>query len=437
MTLNNTLIRRIGATALALLLLIYVAYQVYLSQYTGLDTETAMYSTVSQTIDTTGFIVRNEQVITSEVDGVLNYTVDNGERTATKGVIADIYPTEEDAAAHNRIARIEDELNRLSVLENPTDIMTSNPKLIGGQISDKVTDILTSIRKGNIDDVSDQKNNLQLLLGQKQLLTGVETAEDYAAYENALRTERVKLIYSSSKSIGTVESPASGYFIQEIDGYENAVDIEQIKSLTPDDIRTLLEEEPTDEIPENVLGKVAKDFKWYVVCLIDENEYVRLDRTTNVTIEMPFASVEEIPAEIIDITLDKESGGAALIIECSYMNSDLASARKEPLRINISEHSGVLVNEKAIHFSDVTVVETDEDGNETETVYENVRGVYVKYGTRLRFVQVFSDATVNGYAICKTTLSTEEREQLVTDRTIRMYDEVVVGGSDLYDGKIL
>ena len=119
------------------------------------------------------------------------------------------------------------------------------------------------------------------------------------------------------------------------------------------------------------------------------------------------------------------------------MNADLASTRKEPLRINISEHSGVLVNEKAIHFNDVVVSETDADGNETETVYENVKGVYIKYGSRIRFVQVFSDATVNGYAICKTTLTTAEREQLVTGRTIEMYDEVVLGGTDLYDGKII
>ena len=95
------------------------------------------------------------------------------------------------------------------------------------------------------------------------------------------------------------------------------------------------------------------------------------------------------------------------------------------------------MDEKAIRFSDVTAYETDEDGNEIEVVYEDVMGVYVKYGSRLRFVQVFSDATVNGYAICKTTLSTAEREQLVTSRTIQMYDEVVTGGTDLYDGKII
>ena len=98
---------------------------------------------------------------------------------------------------------------------------------------------------------------------------------------------------------------------------------------------------------------------------------------------------------------------------------------------------GVLVPEDAIHFADVVAHETDAEGNEVDVTYENVRGVYVKSGSRIRFVQIFSDATINGYAICKVSLSTEEREQLVTGTTIQLYDEVIVEGTDLYDGKML
>ncbi len=435
--MGNSVIRRIGATVVAVLLLVYVAYQFYLARYTGVDTETAMYSTVSESIDTTAFIVRSEHVVKSGVKGILNYTVDNGERTAAGGVIARVYPSEEDASARNRIERIDDELTRLAVLENPGEIVTSNSKLIGGQVSDKITSMLTSMRKGAIDDVEQQKNDLQLLLSQKQIITGVESASEYTKHLDALRAERNELLASSAAHNGIVKAPAAGYFIQSLDGYEDAVDVEYVTSLSVQDINTLINEDSAKETSGRVLGKIAKDFKWYVVCVIDENDYVRLDRTTDITLEMPFATAEKIPAKIIDINRDLETGEAALIIECLYMNADLASTRKEPLRINISEHSGVLVNEKAIHFSDVVVSETDADGNEVEKVYENVKGVYIKYGSRIRFVQVFSDATVNGYAICKTTLTTAEREQLVTSRTIELYDEVVIGGTDLYDGKII
>lgn len=431
--MNNPLIRKIGATAVAVLLLIYVGYQVYLSQYTGLKTEAATYSTVSESIDTTGFIIRDEEVISSSYSGVLNYTVDDGEKVAEGGAIAEIYPTEEDAAVQNRI---DDELNRLSALETPSDSTASNPKLIGSQISKKITSILGALKSGSMSDVTDERNDLQLLLSQRQVVTGKESSGDYAAHVNELHEERIALTQSASASIGTVSSPAAGYFIRSVDGYENAVSLDGVTSLSVSDVRALEEEEPAGTDTESI-GKVAKDFNWYIACILTENDLVRLDRTTKVTVEMPFATVEQIPAEVVKINRDSETGEAAVILKCTYMNSDLASARMETLRINISSYSGVLVPESAVHFADVVAHETDEDGNEVDVTYENIRGVYVKSGSRLRFVQIFSDATINGYAICKVSLSTEEREQLVTGDTIQLYDEVVVEGTDLYDGKML
>ena len=90
-----------------------------------------------------------------------------------------------------------------------------------------------------------------------------------------------------------------------------------------------------------------------------------------------------------------------------------------------------------IYFEDVIERVEDENGEVTEIVHENVKGVFIKYGSRVNFVQVFSDITVNGYAICKTELSEEEKASLVTGSTITQYDEVIVNGDDLYDGKIL
>lgn len=435
--MNTPWIRKIGATVIAVLLLIYVGYQVYLSQYTGLSTETAMYSTVSDTIDTTGFIIRNEKLIRTDYSGVLNYTLDDGEKTASGGVIAEIYPSESDAAAKNRIARIDDELARLAVLKSPGEVTASNPKMIGSQINKKIASLLTNMKSGAFSLLASDKNDLQLLLSQKQIITGAEGSDGYEARLAELNAERTELEGSASGSTGTITAPASGYFIRAIDGYENAVSLEDAMQLTVSDVRALEEGESGGTDDGKTIGKIAMDFNWYIACVISENDLVRLDRTTSVTLEMPFASSEQIPAEVVEINRDGETGEAALILKCTYMNSDLAAARKEPLRINISSYSGVLVNEKAIHFSDVVAHETDDDGNEIEVVYENVKGVYVKYGSQLRFVQVFSDATINGYAICKVSLSALEREQLVTSKTIQLYDEVVVEGTDLYDGKIL
>lgn len=50
---------------------------------------------------------------------------------------------------------------------------------------------------------------------------------------------------------------------------------------------------------------------------------------------------------------------------------------------------------------------------------------------------MFTNTSVNGVAVCRTELTEEERNSMVTENTIQLYDEVVVGGTNLYDGKII
>lgn len=434
--MNNPLVRRISATAVAILLLIYVGYQVYRSQYTGLKTEPAIYSTMSDSLTTTGYVLRNEQIIESSYSGVLNYTVDDGQKVSKDGVIAEVFPSEEGAAAQNRIARIEDELSQLEVLTSPGDFSASNPQLLGTQISEGVIRLLGDLRKGNFSALSDDKTDLQLLLSQKQIIVGAESGGDYAAYVSSLEAERDALRATASARSGMIRSSTGGYFIHSVDGYESAMPTEEILELSVSDVESLLESDPAP-VSDTAIGKVARDFAWYIACVLTEDDLVRLGQIRSVSVEMPFASAERIPAEIVRINEDPATGNASAILRCTYMNSELAATRMEPLQIDLSDHSGVLVNEKAIHFVDYTAHETDRDGQEIDRVYENVQGVFIKSGSRIRFVQIFTDATINGYAVCKTTLSDAERNALVTGRTIQLYDEVVVEGTDLHDGKML
>lgn len=432
--MNNPLIRKISATVVAVLLLVYVGYQIYLANYSGISTETALYSTVSNTIDTTGFVIRNEKVVDDSYSGVLNYTLDDGEKISSGGVIADVFASEESAAAANRLVRVDSEITRLSALRNPGEYTSANPQMIGSQITSQISAVLAELRGGSFGALASQKSDLQLLLSQKQIITGAETNDEYTARLLELNDERAALVQNAQAKTGSIVSPASGYFIRQTDGLENAVEPDEITNLSASDVEALLKKKPA---ASDVIGKVALEHSWYIACVLTQDELVQLDRTTSVEVEMPFVSLDAIPAEVVQINRDGETGDAAVILKCTNMSAALASARLEALSIHINRHSGVLVREDAIHFNDVTVSETDANGMEHDVTYKNVKGVYVKTGSRIKFVQVFSDATINGDAICKLDLSAEEREQLVTGQTIQLYDEVVVEGKDLHDGKML
>lgn len=432
--MNSKKIQSIAAALLTFLLLVYVGYQIYLSNHKGIRTETAMYGSVSDTVQAQGFAIRSESVITDSFSGVLSYRVADGARVSRGGVIADIFASENDAAVRNRVDRLEREIASLQALSAPTGFFISNPSMISTQIYSAMGEIFSEVRNNNFSEISDLKENLQTVLNRKQLIIGEENTEDFQQRIAELQSERDALAASVGYSINTIVSPAAGYFISSTDGFENVVDVSKIAEITPDRVRDLLGRERGTGLGSSV-GKICSDFSWYLVCVFSDNDMLRFEDITEVNLDIPFASTETIPATIIAKNRDSQTGDTAVVFECSYMDSDIASVRNEPVQINVQTYSGVLVNEKALRFCDVPYTEYDEEGNPTEKVQKNVKGVYVQSGRQLEFVQIFTEKTVNGYAICKTELSAAERDALVTDSTIQLYDNVVIEGTDLYDGK--
>ncbi len=439
--MNSKKIRRFGAWAIAFLVLLYVGYQFYTVQNKGVRTETAMYATVSDTLQAKGFAIRRETVVQEGFNGVLNYRVADGERVAQGGAIADVFAGESDAAARNRISQLDREIRNLEALTDSDDHYVSNPAFIGNQIYTSLESILNEFRNGNYTRLSALKEDLLTSLNRKQLLTGEEKSEDFEERLSLLREERNRLEASAGERIDTIFSPEAGYFVSVTDGMEYAVDMERVLALTPSEVTKLqnaAQEGGSAAGAAAPIGKVSGEFNWYLACVFSEEEMGRFEGVTEVYLDIPFASTEQIPAVIAARNLDPVTGETAVIFECSYMDGGIALLRNEGVQITLRSYSGVLVKTEALHFADVERTLYDEEGNETGTqVEKNVKGVYVEYGGRLKFVQVFTEKTVNGHAICKTQLSDEEQAALVTDSTIQLYDEVVTEGTDLYDGKLV
>ena len=444
---NSKKIRKFAAMAIAILVLIYVGYQVYTIRHKEITTETAMYASVSDTLQTKGFAVRKESVIHEAYSGILSYHVADGVRVSKGEAIADIYASESDAAAQNQLASIDREIENLSLLTGPSDYYASNPSVIGTQIYTALGEILVEARQNDFSKIASLKEELQTALNRKQLLTGDESGEDYEQRIAALQSQRDSLVASAGDKVDVISADTAGYSVSSLDGFENAVDIDQVKKLTVTEIRTLQEkqENVTSEKKTDAIGKICSDFNWYLACVFSESDMVKLEGITNVYLEIPFASTEQIPATIAASNKDKSTGETAVIFECSYMDPGIALLRNESIQIDVKTYSGVLVRKEALRFRDVAYTLYDEDGevvlddagNPVTKIEKDVMGVFVKYGSTLKFVQVFSDKTVNGYAICKTELSEEDRDRLVTDSTIQLYDEVVTEGTDLYDGKLV
>ena len=286
-------IRGMAVVCIAVLILVYAGFFVVSRQVDssgGLVTEMALYGEISDTLQTQGFAIRNEEVIRQDYSGVLNYQVANGTRVAQGGVIAQIFRNESDATAWNRIDRLEREMESLSDLTQPIDYYASTPAAVGVQIYGSLGGILTDVQRNDFSAVQNRKSELLSALSRKQVVAGEESAEDYAQRVAELKTEQDGLKARAGQPIGTLEAPRAGYFIGSTDGFEDVMDggtglnVEDVLEITPVQVDQMLRQE-AGEGSLSTIGKICLDFKWYLVCNLDDASMIKFEGVEDVTLE--------------------------------------------------------------------------------------------------------------------------------------------------------
>ncbi len=418
---SNTLVKKIIPTAFSILILIYIAYQIIAMGDGNIMTETAMFTEISDSTKVQAYAVRNEVVVTKNYDGVINFNVEDGEKVHRYSTIANIYNTQQSVDSLNRIEQIDTELENLYKLVNSNTASDKDNAEIQGEITATLSDLMLQNIDQDYSNISVYKSNLQYSLSQKDIANGSQDLEVFNTQISELESEKNSLNNSYIARTDYVVAPEHGYFTSMVDGYENSFDYDNIEDITVSEIQNV----KIGEVENNAIGKITKDFDWYLVAVIDELEKYKFDGIEKVYVDVPVSGNSQISATIESINHDPATDTYALVLRLIDASAELLSFRSGEVSISTGIYEGVLVSQESVYFKDITEEVRDEEGNITEIVHEDVKGVYINYGGSLVFLQIFSDITIDGYLVCKTVLSEEEQALLVTDRTIRMYDNIV------------
>lgn len=435
----------------ALFLLSYVGVQCYRSFHSSVDLETCRSYTGYDTVDITGIAIRSEEVLTQEANGYVYYTLENGARVSKDGVIAEIYPSENDALTQKQLQEIDEEIAGLEMLQQQGAVSNTNLETLNAQISSTQIEMLANILYGKYEDLSGQKSNLMELFNRKQILT--TKVADFKDQIKKLNDEKNRLIQKSpGKAKGSITSSQPGYFVSSLDGFEDIFSYDKVATLTVDEIEKGLQSKPKVIDNKNSVGKVVSNYEWYLACSIPTSKLNNIGEGMDLSVKLPFVSDESIPVEVIAINREKDK--AAVILKCSYMSEELSSVRKEEIQIILNEYSGLYVSDDALQF--------DKDNNP---------GVYICTGTTLEFrrIVILHHSDTGHYSVCDPTAGqskltttvtskeesksetsndedsnsdTESNEESSSEETkeiqyLKLYDDIVVGGKNLYEGKIV
>ncbi len=85
----------------------YILYQIYVSNFTKVKTQPVTYTSLSDSIQSESFIVRDEVFINNNSNGVMSYLLEDGEKVAKDGTVAEIFNNYDDAKTQKEIKNID------------------------------------------------------------------------------------------------------------------------------------------------------------------------------------------------------------------------------------------------------------------------------------------------------------------------------------------
>lgn len=400
---NKSLIKTISLLLLLALGLSFGIYQISQFGSDPIKTQTVLLQSVYKEVDADIFVLRDESYITSNAGGVYVPLLQNGARVAGGDIVSVMMQNEEQALLFSKKKQIETDLAYYKSLSNISVSQTTDISPIDKEISNKVHDYVELINSGRLSKLKIVGGEVRDSITQRQITTG--TKFDFSEKIISLENEYQQIISASSDRTDIL-ADKSGYFVSDVDGFENTLPYQNAANLTVEDISSALAAPPA-EIPLNVKGKLVGEFDWFLACALDTKNTEDLYVGKTVTIHLPNSAAEDFKASVLKINESSE-GKTPVIFKTDIMNESLTGLRKESGKIRVEEHSGYSVDNRAIRMLD------------------GEKGIYIRRGSLISFRKI--DVLYSGEDF---SIINKENSQL------KLYDEAIVEGTDLYDGKII
>jgi len=385
----------------------YIGFQAYRSIFSQVETELAVIHSVFESIETEGLVYRTETVIPATNSGHVYYAIENGTRVAKNNVIATVYADASSGRIKQEIEQIEEQIKAFKAIQSDASSERMTLDAINEQTKSALYSLVYDTETGNFADMDTAQFNVLTLLSKKQIVTGktVDLSAKIQELEN--KKKSLQSQYRSPKS--TIQAPVAGYFADRTDGYENILNPADLSDLSVSALQNYMQAEQPSSA--TVGGKIVSGYEWYMACVLPDRYYNVLGVGKTLSLRMSFVLDESVPATVYACNKDN-NGNLAVVFRCDYMSEELATIRKEAVEIQLVEHTGLKVPKRAI------VIDSNQQA-----------GVYIRSGNVVAFRKIeqqFSEPAE--YVICK---------EISDDGYLRMYDDIIVGGRDLYDGKII
>ena len=300
-----------------------------------------------------------------------------------------------------------DKISNIETIQSYNDLAAVDINLLNNKISDKLGEMLFMYGSGNLKEARNQSDTLLTMMNRKEMVIG--NTADFTEQLNTLKSELSTLETSLSEPVSKITAESSGFFVSQVDGFENVLGTENLEAYTPE----FMDKVSAENINSNEkTGKIVSDYTWYIAAVVTADQSLAYKTGDTVKIKTLLKSNPYINVTVAAINLSEDRERAVILFSCQEMNSELATMRTGSMMIISGEYEGLRIERGALRVND------------------NQTGVYIVSGMELKFVKVRVLYQTEDYVICEKSLATD-------NTSLRLHDKVVVKGRNLYEGKII
>ena len=367
----------------------------------------ALTYTISDSVEASGVIIREEQLISGQASGgVVSYQQSDGTVVREGSVIAEVYSSSSDISIRRQIRALEEQITALQKVSDARSAEYSSTETVNRQINSEIDDYIALVHQGQISSISENKNELLYLLSQKDVIMG-ET-ESYESRITQLQSEVDSLTSQLSGSLVQYTSPEIGYFARMTDGYESVLTPDSIETMTVEQIRNFSQEKVVFD--NSTLGKIVTDHHWYYAAVLPKSDSEKFIVGDTVYLNFNMYNITQIPFTVEEVrTDDSDPDNCMVLMSTSHMVPELLMVRNPSVQIDFTSYTGLRIPAKAKRYEGQQV------------------GVYVLDGDVVRFKTINIIYENSEFILCGANSDLE--------RPLEIYDQVIVEGTDLSDGK--
>ena len=381
----------------------YLAYSVVSSLTEPLTTATVIAYEAGAGCYTTGFVVRDEQVLTSSYD-ITVITCAEGAHVGASDAVATGYLSDGAQQRQSRIQSLQEQLTQLQYAYSAQSSLADQAAL-DEQIAGNLLSLAKFTARRDMNSAQDLSPELKGLVLRR--LAGAGDSETIRTQLETVQDELSRLRSQAASDTRAITAGFAGTYSGVADGYETVLTPDILLTLTVQDYNAV---EP-QSVPENAIGKIIRGSTWYYVTALPASELKDVKEGSYVQLLFARDVYDQIEMRVERVG-QNEAGYRLLVLSCSQYMQNVTLLRQQSADVVFNSYQGLRVPKDAVRV--------DEAGK---------TGVYTLEGATARWKPI--------------TILHDNGESYVVEldktSTANLWpgDEVIIHAKNLYDGKVV